>query len=63
MIAFVSQLPVVMQPCFAAKLLGDFRINVKKKEIEKATESVCLVINKNDKNANYAALTIFKALL
>lgn len=29
----------MMQPCFAAKVFGDFRINIKK-EIEKAIESV-----------------------
>lgn len=40
MIAFVSQLLLMMQPCFAVKMLGDFRINIKKKEIEKAIESV-----------------------
>lgn len=38
-IVFVSQLPLMMQPCFAAKVFGDFRINIKK-EIEKAIESV-----------------------
>lgn len=54
MIAFVSQLLLMMQPCFAVKMLGDFRIDIKKKEIEKAIESVCLVTNKNSKNANYA---------
>lgn len=38
-IVFVSQLPLMMQPCFAAKVFGNFRINIKK-EIEKAIESV-----------------------
>lgn len=34
-IVFVSQLPLMMQPCFAAKLFGDFRINIKKERLKK----------------------------
>lgn len=48
MIAFVSQLPLMMQPCFAVNLLEDFRINIKKWEIEKA-----MATDKNGKSASY----------
>lgn len=34
-IVFVSQLPLMMQPCFASKPFGDFRINIKKERLKK----------------------------